>query len=268
MARLVNRAQVSTSTTGTGTVTLGAALPGFRTFAAAGIADGDEVRYVIEDGANWEIGVGTYSSTGPTLARLVEESSNSNSAISLSGAARVYVAATADDFRLTQQATLQWDLYDRIVGSGQTEIALTNLDPRSEWIFSVASLPSTSTDAGNFLTVEFSADNLATTFAAAFRVSPIGNISNAGEPTSGWIHIMPATPTFSSGDPVRAVYFSQFRSSSGTRTFGPRTQQTTSGDPLIGSRDWNAIRLRFSVGNIDTATIPGTVEVLRRGPAT
>jgi len=97
MAVLVNRAKVATSTTGTGTITLGSAEDGYQTFADAGVANGDVVRYIIEDGSNFEIGTGTYTASGTTLTRTVSESSNSNNAINLSGSATVFIGATAQD---------------------------------------------------------------------------------------------------------------------------------------------------------------------------
>jgi hypothetical protein len=97
MTKLVNRAKMSTATTGTGTITLGSAESGYQSFADAGVADGETVRYVIEDGTDWEIGTGTYTSSGTTLTRTVLESSNSDAAISLSGSAEVFVSAINKD---------------------------------------------------------------------------------------------------------------------------------------------------------------------------
>jgi hypothetical protein len=97
MVKLVNRAKMTTATTGTGTITLGSAVSGYQTFAAAGVANTNVVRYVIEDGANWEIGSGTYTSSGTTLTRTPTESSSGGAAITLSGNAVVFVSATDDD---------------------------------------------------------------------------------------------------------------------------------------------------------------------------
>tara|TARA_R110000737_G_scaffold115386_3_gene148249 strand:+ start:2402 stop:4432 length:2031 start_codon:yes stop_codon:yes gene_type:complete len=96
MVTLVNRAKVATATTGTGTITLGAAESGYQTFADAGLVDTNVVRYVIEDGTAWEIGSGTYTASGTTLSRVLEESST-GALLSLTGAAVVFVAATAAD---------------------------------------------------------------------------------------------------------------------------------------------------------------------------
>jgi 6-phosphogluconolactonase (cycloisomerase 2 family) len=98
MTKLVNRAKMTTATTGTGTITLGSAESGYQSFAAAGVVDGDVVRYVIEDGTDWEIGTGTYTASGTTLSRTVLESSNADAALNLTGSAVVYVSAAAEDF--------------------------------------------------------------------------------------------------------------------------------------------------------------------------
>lgn len=95
---LVNRAKMTTATTGTGTLTLGSAVDGYQTFADAGVSDADVVSYAIEDGTAWELGQGTYTASGTTLSRTVSESSNSGAAINLSGNAVVFVTALASDF--------------------------------------------------------------------------------------------------------------------------------------------------------------------------
>ena len=106
MVKLVNRAKMTTATTGTGTITLGSAVDGFQTFTAAGVANGDTVRYCIEDGtSSFELGSGVYTASGTTLTRVVSESSNSNNAISLSGDAIVFITAIAADIQPTTFTT-------------------------------------------------------------------------------------------------------------------------------------------------------------------
>lgn len=95
-----NRIAFETVTTGSGdSIAIGAAVAKYQLPSAAGIADGDVIPYVIEDGADWEIGTSPYSSTGPSLTmRTVTESSNSGSRLNLFGGAIVFVDVPASTF--------------------------------------------------------------------------------------------------------------------------------------------------------------------------
>jgi len=106
MARLRNLARMTTATTGTGTITLGSAVNSFLTFANAGVADGETVSYGISDGSQSEVGRGVYTSSGTTLTRNVLRSTNSNSPISLSGNAHVYITVCAEDLQRHGQGRL------------------------------------------------------------------------------------------------------------------------------------------------------------------
>ena len=114
MAILKNRAGVVTPTAGTGTITLGAALTAaqnpnaasWQTFAAAGVANGDQVRYLILDSNGaWEYGPGTYTSAGTTLSRasgamngtVPGQKSSTGSLLALSGTAQVFITAVGED---------------------------------------------------------------------------------------------------------------------------------------------------------------------------
>lgn len=96
MAKLYNLARMTTATTGTGSITLGAAVSGYLTFAQAGVVNGDVVDYAIKDGNNSEIGTGTYSASGTTLTRSVTKSTNGNAALNLSGTAEVFITVRAE----------------------------------------------------------------------------------------------------------------------------------------------------------------------------
>ena len=90
---LADRVQETTTTTGTGTVTLGGASSGYQSFAVIG--NGNTTYYAIVDSTSgaWEVGIGTYTSSGTTLSRdTVLASSNSGSLVSFgSGSKNVFV---------------------------------------------------------------------------------------------------------------------------------------------------------------------------------
>ncbi len=89
-----DRVKVATTTTGTGTVTLGAAEAGYQTFADGDVVDGEIVTYGIEEGTAAETGIGTYGSAGPTLTRTLRESTT-GSLLNLTGSAKVFLTPLA-----------------------------------------------------------------------------------------------------------------------------------------------------------------------------
>jgi hypothetical protein len=93
---LKDRVQETTTTTGTGTLTLGGAVTGYQAFSAIGNAN--TTYYTISStSAEWEVGIGTYTTSGTTLSRdTVLASSNSGSLVNLSaGTKNVFVTYPA-----------------------------------------------------------------------------------------------------------------------------------------------------------------------------
>jgi len=74
---LADRVKETTTTAGTGTITLAGAATGFQSFAVVG--DGNTTFYTIasQTGSEWEVGVGTYATSGTTLARTTVLSNSS-----------------------------------------------------------------------------------------------------------------------------------------------------------------------------------------------
>lgn len=67
--KYLNRAWMGTASVGTGTITLGSAKAGFLTFAEAGLANGDTCAYLLKEGNDFELGIGTYTASGTTFSR-------------------------------------------------------------------------------------------------------------------------------------------------------------------------------------------------------
>ena len=90
-----DRVKETTATTGTGTVTLAGASAGFQSFSVIG--DANTTYYTLVSGSEWEVGIGTYTSSGTTLSRdTVLESSNAGSKITLSGTSDVFCTYPAE----------------------------------------------------------------------------------------------------------------------------------------------------------------------------
>jgi hypothetical protein len=80
-----DRVKETTTTTGTGTVTLLGASTGYQAFSAIGNANQTYYTIAGQTGSEWEVGIGTYTLSGTTLSRdTVLASSNSGSLVSFS----------------------------------------------------------------------------------------------------------------------------------------------------------------------------------------
>ena len=96
---LANLARMYTETTGTGTLTLTTAVPGFNTFEDAGVTTGATITYAIYCGPHREIGTGVYTEAGLTLTRAtVYSSTNAGAKINLTGRSEVFITAAKEDF--------------------------------------------------------------------------------------------------------------------------------------------------------------------------
>lgn len=82
---LADRVNETTTTTGTGTITLAGAQTGYQSFAAIGNTNTTYYTIVHQTANEWEVGIGTYTSAGTLLSRTtVLSSSNGGSLVNLS----------------------------------------------------------------------------------------------------------------------------------------------------------------------------------------
>lgn len=142
-----DRVREVSTTTGTADFLLGGSSSGFQTFSVIG--DGNTTYYAAVDQATgaWEVGIGTYSSTGPTLSRdTILESSNANSKVSF--------AAGSKDVFCTYPA--ERSVYLDIAGSAVTALDIGTLGASTANITSanitagtVSTTPANNTDLVN-----------------------------------------------------------------------------------------------------------------------
>ena len=117
-----DRVRDTSTTTGTGSLTLaGTPFTGFRTFASAH-TNGASVRYAIQGtGSEWEVGEGVWTSSGSVLSRVtVFASSNAGALVNLSaGTKEVISTPTAKDFNLSQtyQLTTTATTADQVIAT-------------------------------------------------------------------------------------------------------------------------------------------------------
>lgn len=131
-----DRVQETTTTTSTGSYSLAGAKAGFQSFSVIG--DGNTCYYACTDGTDFEIGVGTYTSSNSTLARTtILESSNSDAAVNWgAGSKDIFVTAPADKLLLSDDVNF-------------TRVSSTNSGSATIRYLKIATIDTSSPDTSN-----------------------------------------------------------------------------------------------------------------------
>lgn len=123
---LADRVRQTTTSTGTGTITLDGSVEGFQSFAVIGNAN--TTYYTIAGGTQWEVGIGTYSSG--TLARTTVISSSTGSKLDLAaGTKDVFVTLPAEN-TVTSIASSDGSVIVTATGS-VVDLAVSQTSPAS-----------------------------------------------------------------------------------------------------------------------------------------
>jgi hypothetical protein len=121
---LADRVLETTTSTGSGTITLAGAEPGYQSFSAVG--DGNQTYYTITGDTQWEVGIGTYIASGTTLSRdTVLSSSASGAKVTFSaGQKKVFVTYPSEKSvnfgvsgNISASSGVITDVADPVVGS-------------------------------------------------------------------------------------------------------------------------------------------------------
>ena len=128
---LKDRVKESSTSSGTGNITLGGAIPGYQTFNAA-VATGSTVYYTIHNltagfDTEWEVGLGTFTSPATLARTTVLSSSNSGSAVNFTAGAsglEVFITQPAEEAVYLNQATGKVE----IGGNGTNTVSFTNVN--------------------------------------------------------------------------------------------------------------------------------------------
>jgi hypothetical protein len=110
MARLFDRIKETTTSTGTGTITLAGAATRHKAFSAVFAVGDQQISYCIEGqtGTEWEVGLCTYSGANTLTRDKVYASSNSDNIVNFSaGTKDVFVTMSAEVGAITGRQNAQ-----------------------------------------------------------------------------------------------------------------------------------------------------------------
>ena len=121
-----DRIKETSNTTGTGTYTLAGAVTGFETFTA-NLSNSDTTYYCCTDNTDFEVGLGTFTTSGTTLARTtILASSNSNNAVSWGAGTRTVFCTLPAAKTIVLDASGNASVGGTITATGTS--VFTNLD--------------------------------------------------------------------------------------------------------------------------------------------
>lgn len=119
-----DRVQETTTTVGSADYVLAGAATGFQSFGDV-MSNGDTTYYAVTDNISWEVGIGTYSTTGPTLARTtILASSNAGSPVGWSAGTKSIFLTYAASKSAYLDASGYLLVADRIAHTGDTDTAI------------------------------------------------------------------------------------------------------------------------------------------------
>ena len=155
---LKDRIKETTTTTGTGTYTLGGAVAGFETFTS-NLSNSDTTYYCCTDGTDFEVGIGTFTTSGTTLSRdSILSSSNSNNAVNWSSGTRTIFCTVPADKLVFQDAS------DNVDWNGGLNLTVTENSSGFAPIVNLYRISDSPADDDNLAVIKFwgsdSADNL------------------------------------------------------------------------------------------------------------
>jgi len=186
MALVINdRVRETTSTTGTGAVTLGGAVDGFQTFAA-GIGNSNTTYYAISlnSASEWEVGLGTLNGDSSTLTRTtVLQSSNSDAAVDFAAGAKEIFCT------LPSEKALYLDASGDLANSGI--ITNTSVDASAAIAQTKLALDITNSEVNASAAVALS--KLATVTASRVLESNVSGVVSASSVTSTTLGYLDAT---------------------------------------------------------------------------
>lgn len=236
---LKDRVRETTSSTGTGTITLSGAVTGYQDFSVIG--NGNTSYYAILGGTEWEVGIGTYTASGTTLSRdTVLESSNSGSLVNFSAGTKDVICTFAAE-KATTLDSAQTLTNKSMSGSSNT---FTNL-PNSALTNSSITVNGTPVNLGDSLSVgtvtSVSGSGSYGGLSLSGTVTSSGNITLGGTPTGTW-------PIDISGNAASATDAMNLTGTAGTcgySTAGATISYTGSGGPQVMGSTTNAAMLSF-----------------------